>query len=338
MNYILAAIAVLFITSCEKPKPTELSKPPEPEPKEARPQTSNQVKPEPAPESKPITMAYITGEDVQLATVSREGIVAGQKLELDLKPIALHWMGEKLFILTHDDEDPPKFELIEYTNQKMRKLDLPEATAWAVPHDGDFSAHEEGGALFGDDQELWMRRCAGGYMGDMSGCTTFGYVRLLPELLEKQTEAPKKPRFGVRFVDAPAGYDVDVDFDYRTETGKLVCKKNDASPVVLDPQQLGMEPEMVLWLSQDPPIFVVNQYDQSGEGLFDYYMIFTPCESKPHAEESVAEYDFVYGPNGAWAAEGGIYLDNQRIGQVDFQEADIPRYSGPGFAFSFAED
>lgn len=67
MNYILAAIAVLFITSCEKPKP-----------KEARPQTSNQVKPEPAPESKPITMAYITGEEVQLATVSEEGLVAGQ--------------------------------------------------------------------------------------------------------------------------------------------------------------------------------------------------------------------------------------------------------------------
>lgn len=82
MNYILAAIAVLFITSCEKPKP-----------KEARPQTSNQVKPEPAPESKPITMAYITGEDVQLATVSEEGLVAGQKLELDLKPIALQEGG-----------------------------------------------------------------------------------------------------------------------------------------------------------------------------------------------------------------------------------------------------
>lgn len=59
MNYILADITVLLITSCEKPKPSE------PEPKEARPQTSNQVKPEPAPESKSITMAYITGEDVQ---------------------------------------------------------------------------------------------------------------------------------------------------------------------------------------------------------------------------------------------------------------------------------
>lgn len=158
-------------------------------------------------------------------------------------------MGAKLFILTHDDEDPPRFEVIEYANQKMRRLDLPKATAWAVPHDGDFSAHEEGGALFGNDQELWLRRCAGGYTGDMSGCTTFGYVRLLPEPLEKRTEAPKKPRFGVRFVDAPTGYDVDVGFEYGTETGRLVCKVKDTPQVILDPQQLEMEPETGLAFS-----------------------------------------------------------------------------------------
>ena len=46
----------------------------------------------------------------------------------------------------------------------------------------------------------------------------------------------------------------------------------------------------------------------------------------------------VYGPNGVWAAGNGVYLDNQRIGEVDFKEAYIPRYSGPGLAFSFAEN
>lgn len=103
--------------------------------------------------------------------------------------------------------------------------------------------------FLGNDQELWLRRCAGGYTGDMSGCTTFGYVRLLPEPLEKRTEAPKKPRFGVRSVDAPTGYDVDVDFEYGTETGRLVCQVKDTPQVILDPQQLEMEPETGLAFS-----------------------------------------------------------------------------------------
>lgn len=289
-----------------------------------------------------VKFAHIAGNDVQIASVGPTGIRLLERVEVSLTPFALHWLdSDRLVILTHnDEEEPAKFELLLYENKQLTQLTLPDSQAWNVPHEDDYSAHDVGGAFLDTgNNELWMRRCAGGYLGDADGCTTFSYVRILPTVLEKQTVPPKAAKYGVRFVDPPKGVNVEVVAS-EDDTSTIVCKSGTESSqytgshYASDDSVPTFMPESVFWVSQTPPIYAVNETDDSGEALFDYYWLFSPCKNDPHSLDLVAEYEFVYGPDGVWAAGKGIYFDNRRVGEVNFEDADIPRYSGPAIAFS----
>lgn len=326
----LAIFACLIATACNPSSPLK------PQPIIAAEQTVEA-------EASDVTFAYIAGQDVQIATVNRTGIHLQERVTVPLTPFALHWIdNERLAILTHNDEvEPAKFELLIYANKRLQPIQLPDSEAWNVPHDDDYSAHDVGGAFLDTHNgELWMRRCAGGYLGDADGCTTFSYVRILPTVLEKQTVAPKDAKFGIRFVDPPQDVHVEVVYSEEDASSTIVCKHGletsnyRGSHYTGDDSVPTFMPDSVFWVSQEPPIYAINETDESGEGLFYYFWLFSPCKSEPHSFDLVAEYEFVYGPTGVWAAGRGIYFENHRVGEINFEGADIPRYSGPAVAFS----
>ena len=295
-----------------------------------------------------VKFAHVADSGVQIALLGADGIENLERLEVELRPIALRWLDGDLAILTTRAVrgEPPEHHLYIYEDGELSELELPDAEAWHVPHDQDYSAYERGGAFVDSaGDELWIRRCLGGYLGDANGCNIFTYVRILPSVIEAPATPPMEHiSSGIRFVDEPQVASVEVVFDKDDPNWRTVlCRSNGGGSSELrgnsfEPagNQLRVSggwfvPSRVHWISQNPPVYVVSQSDESGEAIFDRYILFTPCEDQPHFERLVSETDFVYGPEGVWAAGHFLYFEGRLV--AEFDGTYLPRYNGPVVAF-----
>jgi hypothetical protein len=293
-----------------------------------------------------VKFAHIIDEDVQVSYVSAEGVQARSRLEVEHQPIALRWLGsERLAILTEEattgrSDREYSYRLYVYEGGELDELDLPDDEAWKQDHDLDFSAHDRGGHFVdtGND-ELWMRRCAGGYLGDANNCSQDSYVRLLPSVVTHPSKAPPSESGGVRFIDGPEDMSVKVVHEDNTHT--LICRtdsgeSSEISANVFEPndqnlriKQVEFVPARARWVSTDPPIYAASNWDESGEGADELYLLFTPCEQVPHFKSFFRS--IIYGPDGVWAAAGHLYFDGRYVAKVSVR---TDRDSGPSLAFA----